>query len=130
MENGNSGIVVNIPPTYGLTRPDQRIYESESANFKYFKAVDYSVTKACILEFTRALATYYQGREIRVNSLTPRGKRNINAKELMDKYSDRTIIVRLAEADDYKGAIIFPCSDASSYMTGANLVVDRGWTAL
>jgi len=130
MEAANSGAIVNISSTYGMTGPDQRIYESKGAKFKFFKPVDYSVTKAGMIGFTKALATYYQGKGIRVNTLSPGGTRNNNSDEFMENYSYRTVIGRMANADEYAGAIIYLCSNASSYMTGANLVVDGGWTAL
>jgi NAD(P)-dependent dehydrogenase (short-subunit alcohol dehydrogenase family) len=132
MEQAESGVVVNISSTYGLVGPDQRIYENPEANgeSRFFKPVDYSVTKAGMLGFTRALAAYYQGRGIRVNALSPGGTFNDNPESFVERYSYRTITGRMARPDDYVGAIVYLCSDASAYMTGSNLVVDGGWTAL
>lgn len=123
------GVVVNVSSTYGLVGPDQRIYEAEGAE-EFFKPVDYSVTKAGLLGFTRAVAAMYRDTDIRVNALTPGGAFNGQDDEFVRRYSARTILGRMAEPDDYRGAITFLCSDASRYMTGANLVVDGGWTAL
>lgn len=130
MEQVGRGAVVNISSTYGLTGPDQDIYVRSKSAQRFFKPVDYSVTKAGILGFTRAVATYYRGTAIRVNALTPGGVFNDHDPDFVANYSSRTVLGRMARADEYRGAIVFLCSEASSYMTGANLVVDGGWTAL
>lgn len=122
------GVIVNVSSTYGLRGPDQRIYETDDAT-TFFKPVDYSVTKAGILGLTRAVAAMYRGTHIRVNSLTPGGTFNGQNEGFVANYSAKTILGRMAIPQDYRGAIMFLCSDASSYMTGANLVVDGGWTA-
>ena len=123
------GAVVNVSSTYGLRGPDQRIYASDDAPDRFWKPVDYSTTKAGVLGFTRAVAAMLRGTEIRVNALTPGGAFHDQDEEFVAAYSARTILGRMAGPDEYRGAIAFLCSDASSYMTGANLVVDGGWTA-
>ncbi len=129
MEPRGEGVIVNISSTYGLVGPDQRIYVTEGGD-EFFKPVDYSVTKAGLLGFTRAVAAMYRGTGIRVNALSPGGAHNGQDEEFVRNYSARTILDRMAQPSDYRGAIVFLCSDASRYMTGANLVVDGGWTAL
>jgi len=128
-EKTNKGVVVNISSHYGIIGPDQRIYKKVDGTQDFFKPVDYSVTKAGIHGFTKALASYYRGTNIRVNSLSPGGALNKHDDLFVKQYSFNTILGRMAEPDEYKGAILFLCSDASSYMTGGNLVVDGGWTS-
>jgi len=122
------GVIVNICSIYGLNGPDQRIYPEENGQ-KRFKPVDYSVTKAGLLGFTRYLAAYYAGRNIRVNTLTPGGIFNGHDTEFVENYTARAILGRMADLDEVNAAMLFLCSDASSYMTGSNLIIDGGWTA-
>jgi len=129
-QKSGRGVIVNLCSTYGLVGPDQSIYKDEEGVQLFYKPVDYSVTKAGLLGFTRALAAMYKGTEIRVNALTPGGAFNDHTPAFVEKYADRTILGRMADPAEYGGAIVFLCSSASSYMTGSNLIIDGGWTAI
>lgn len=122
------GAIVNVCSTYGLVGPDQRLYEREG-QLPRFKPVVYSVSKAAALGLTRYLATYFAGKGIRVNALTPGGVFADHDEEFVRRYSAKTVLGRMAEREEISAALLFLVSEASSYMTGANLVVDGGWTA-
>ncbi len=117
------GVMVLVSSIYGMVAPDQRIYQKG-----LFKPPYYSVSKAGILGLTRYVASYYAGKNIRINALSPGGIYNDHEEAFVREYSSRTILNRMADVSELEGALLFLASNASSYMTGANLVVDGGWT--
>jgi NAD(P)-dependent dehydrogenase (short-subunit alcohol dehydrogenase family) len=126
------GVMVNISSTYGVVAPDQRLYEgvtSPYAETGFNTPVSYAVTKTAVLGLTRYLATYWGNKNIRVNALTPHGVYDNHDESFVRNFVYRSPMGRMARNDEYRGALLFLVSDASSYMTGANLIVDGGWTA-
>jgi NAD(P)-dependent dehydrogenase (short-subunit alcohol dehydrogenase family) len=130
MARAGRGSIVNISSIYGLLSPVQDLYEFRRRRGEPFtKPVAYSVSKSAILNLTRYLATYWAKTGVRVNTLTLAGVWNDQPAEFVEAYTARVPMARMLEAGEALGALVFLASDASSYVTGANLVVDGGWSA-
>ena len=130
MAAAGRGSIVNVSSIYGILSPVQSLYEFRRAGGdQFFKPVAYSVSKSAILNLTRYLATYWAGSGVRVNTVTLAGVADDQPREFVDAYTARIPIGRMAEPGEYLGVVVFLASDASSYVTGANLVVDGGWSA-
>lgn len=125
MKKQKNGIIINISSIYGIKGPDQRIY----GKTKIIKSALYATTKGAVINFTKYLASYWNRTGIRVNTLSLGGVEENQDVSFKKKYSDKTMIGRMAKKDEYVGALLFLSSDASSYMTGSNLVIDGGWSA-
>ena len=127
MAKQKKGVIVNISSIYGISGSDKRIYGQSNLN----SPVSYEASKGGIVNLTRYLAAYWHKKNVRVNTLTLGGVQDdsYQSKEFIKKYSEKTIFGRMAKKDEYEGAILFLLSDASSYMTGSNLIIDGGWTA-
>lgn len=126
------GSIINIGSIYGMVSPIQDIYayKKEKTGVAFIKPVAYSAAKSGVYNLTRYCATYWGKKGIRVNTFTPSGVfRDTQDKEFQANYCARMPIGRMAQADEYNGAIVFLASDASKYMTGSNLIMDGGWTA-
>lgn len=130
MARRKSGVIVNIASDLALIGPDQRLYRREGLpdDRQPTKPVTYSVVKSALLGLTRYLATYWADAGIRVNSISPGGVYDGQPPDFVARLTSLIPLGRMAAVDEYQGAILFLVSDASSYMTGANLVVDGGRT--
>ena len=130
MARRGKGVILNIASDLAIIAPDQRIYRRPgvSEDQQPVKPVSYSVVKTGLLGLTRYLATYWADQGVRVNAISLGGVYNDQPEEFVQKLTELVPLRRMADVDEYQGAIVFLCSDASSYMTGSNLVIDGGRT--
>ncbi len=130
MARAGRGSIVNVGSVYGLLSPDQGLYDfRREAGETFFKPVAYSISKSALTNLTRYLATYWGRTGVRVNTLTPHGIENEQPAQFAEAFAARSPLGRLMDASEAVGAVVFLASDASSYVTGTNLVVDGGWSA-
>src|SRR6185369_12600983 len=129
MAKRKRGVILNIASDLGVIAPDQRLYRQPNVTREEeqpVKPVTYSVIKHGLIGLTKYLATYWADKGVRVNAISPGGVYNNQPEEFVQRISKLIPMGRMANVNEYEGAIIFLCSDASSYMTGFNLVVDGG----
>jgi NAD(P)-dependent dehydrogenase (short-subunit alcohol dehydrogenase family) len=129
--DGKGGVILNIASDLSLFSPDQRLYRKEGLqdDMQPVKPVTYSVIKAGLIGLTRYLATYWASQGVRCNALSPGGVFNGQGDEFVQRLSSLIPLGRMAQRDEYRGAVQFLCSDASSYMNGQNIVMDGGRSA-
>jgi NAD(P)-dependent dehydrogenase (short-subunit alcohol dehydrogenase family) len=132
MVKAGKGVIVNVASDLAVIAPDQRLYRQDGLpdDQQPVKPVTYSVVKTALLGLTRYLSTYWVANGIRVNAISPGGVFNGQPDAFTDKLHSLIPMARMAARDEYQGAILFLCSDASSYMTGQNLIVDGGRSVL
>ena len=127
MQERRSGSIINTASIYGMAGPDWSIYRGTTIT----NPIDYHFAKGGMIQMTRYLARYLGPYNIRVNALSPGGlQTDDHSKRFVKQYSARTLLGRMADEDDIKGPAVFLASDASRYITGANIPVDAGWTAI
>ena len=128
MARRKQGVIVNVASDLAVIAPDQRLYRKPGLpeDKQPVKPVTYSVVKTGLIGLTRYLATYWADSGIRVNAISPGGVYNDQPDDFVERLARLIPLGRMANANEYQAAILFLCSDASSYMTGANLVIDGG----
>ncbi len=130
MARAGRGSIVNVSSIYGMLSPDQRVYDFRREQGETFvKPVAYSASKSALYNLTRYLATYWAKQGVRVNTLTLAGIANDQPAPFVEAYTQRMPIGRMMDVGEAVGAVVFLAADASSYVTGSNLVVDGGWSA-
>lgn len=128
MSGNGGGVIVNVASDLALIAPDQRIYRQPGVpeDMQPVKPVTYSVVKSALVGLTRYLASYWAENKVRVNAISPGGVYNGQPEDFVARLTNLIPLGRMAAINEYQGAVVFLCSDASSYMTGTNLVIDGG----
>ncbi len=120
------GSIINIASIYGVVGNDPNLYIGTDMD----TAPTYNFVKAGMINFSRTLACFYGKKGVRINCVSPGGYFDDQPKAFLERYNARVPVGRMLDNEDIKGAVVFLASDASSYVTGENLMVDGGWTAL
>ena len=128
MAENKKGVILNISSDLGVIAPNQSLYSRQNIknNEQSVKPVTYSVIKHGLIGLTKYLSTYWVGKNIRCNALAPGGVLDNQSSDFINKLQDLIPLGRMANIDEYQAAILFLCSDASSYMNGATLIIDGG----
>lgn len=130
LEQGTGGSIVQTSSIYGILGPDNRIYEGSSYLRKQINTSPaYAASKGAVISLTKYLATYWADKGIRVNTITPGGVESGQNDTFTEKYSSRVALKRMAKKEEIASAVLYLASDASSYMTGQNFIVDGGLSA-
>ena len=130
VEQNRGGSIIQTASIYGLLGPDSRIYEGSSYMGRSINTpAVYSASKAAVIGLTKYLATYWADKNIRVNCITPGGAESGQNDTFKEKYSSRVPLGRMAQPEEMVGALLYLASNASSYVTGQNIIIDGGWSA-
>jgi NAD(P)-dependent dehydrogenase (short-subunit alcohol dehydrogenase family) len=131
MAEAGRGSIVNVGSIYGILSPDQNLYQyRRDRGETFFKPVAYSASKSSLYNLTRYLAGYWGSKQVRVNIVTFAGVFNNQDPAFLERYLPKVPLGRMAHAADYNGTVVYLMSDASTYMTGSNVVIDGGFSAL